>query len=487
MLTKAQNWFQNRRAREKKEKNIREYAAKQKVEKDHVSPEAGDSTTNDRHKELVASSAPFPVIRRPSKATTDSSDLPSDLHTPGHESETTDASQYDDLAIYSSPEVSIQETPNDSLILKDAGSVKLEYLSPQNEEDSKDGFVSDHSSEFFRAQSDELSLTNSESFGDRHFYGQFPQLIVHNEEGETTPSISACFNEHMAMHAQDAHYQLNSLSMGMVPSQVSAPSQMTLKSPPSIDIASRRNRRPPHLAINASRSFSSGFPRTGIEMGRRGSNCGSMRRVASATGAGRICKSASTPRSPFFERNSDALFQLNRSPSFIGTSTTAAPPTPNTPVVVNSHNNNIGEVTPASSLTMEDKYSSMLAVHDPTLRTPPTTPGIIDAMFNMDTAYDMPVSDEPLITPGVGHFPSDFEMPGMSNNVPDYISSGCSSQPQTPSCVPQIGPAYFGYSGGNPEYNWSDASLSADSSPSQSQRQVQFMNMTPSSFTHVER
>jgi hypothetical protein len=108
-------------------------------------------------------------------------------------------------------------------------------------------------------------------------------------------------------------------------------------------------------------------------------------------------------------------------------------------------------------------------------------------MFALNPAYDAPGFDEPLVTPGLGSFPSDFEVPTVSSNVPNYVANGCASQPQTPSYNPQVGPNYFGYSGGNAEYNWSDASVSAKSSPGQSHRQVQFMNMTPSSFTGVEK
>ncbi|KAF7555635.1 hypothetical protein G7046_g6491 [Stylonectria norvegica] len=477
------NWFQNRRAREKKENNIREYAAKQKLEKDNATSESGGHSDNDRHNDLVASSAPFPDIRRPLRHHTREASLSSDLGTPEQDSETTETSQSDDFAAYSSPDASLQESPETSLILDDVGDIKAEYFSPDQDDEARDIYVHNSSREFLsmpeathHMRSDELSLSQ---------FPSYPQLVIPNDAGETTPSFSRhgfsgshgnSVQEHFAQYHDSDYEDSNLVSVD------SRSSMMSLKSPASIDIASRRNRRPPHLAINASRSYSAGVPRTGVDFGRRADTGNSMRRVASATGTVRISKVCGTPRSPFFDRNSEALYQLNRSPKFTGPTGTIAPPTPNTPVVLNQQG-----LCEATTMSMDGKFSSDLAMHDPTLRTPPTTPGLLDNIFTMDSAYDMTVSDEPLVTPGFGSFPTDFEIPGMSSTVPNYISNGCSSQPQTPLYNAQMGPTYFGFPGGNAEYNWSDASTSERSSPGQSQRHVQFMNMTPSNFTHVEK
>ncbi|KAK7421916.1 hypothetical protein QQX98_001910 [Neonectria punicea] len=474
------NWFQNRRAREKKENNIREYAAKQQLEKDKTTTESGHHSDSDRYSDRVVSSAPFPDPRRPSiKSDATDLSLSGELSTPEHDSET---SQSDAC---SSPDVSVQATPDHSLTF-DVGIVKAESFSLQQESDSKAPFIPDPTGGF-------LTLTETtpriQSNGlPYHTYGQFPQLVIPDDLGEATPSYSQqCFPESIGLSpnsVQDSYSQYsesdfdeNSVDTGVAP-------QPSLKSPPSMDIASRRNRRPPHLAISASRSYSAGVPRTGGDMGRRADVGNSMRRVASATGTVRISKPSGTPRSPFFDRNSEALFQLNRSPGFTGAAT-IAPPTPNTPLVLTQPG--LCDVNQPCMLSVDEKFSLDITVHDPTLRTPPTTPGLMDNMFTLDSAYDMSVSDEPLVTPGLGNFPSDFEVPCVSTHVPNYITNGCSSQPQTPSYTPQMGPNYFGYSGGNAEYNWSDPSVSAHSSPGQSHRHVQFMNMTPSNFTQVEK
>ncbi|KPM44665.1 hypothetical protein AK830_g1885 [Neonectria ditissima] len=475
------NWFQNRRAREKKENNIREYAAKQKLEKDSTTAEPGHYSDSDRYSDRVVSSAPFPDPRRPSiKSEVTDLILSGELSTPEHDSET---SQSDAC---SSPDVSVQVIPDHTLSFE-AGTAKIECFPLQQESDSKPAFTHDSTGGFLsltettpRIQSNGLPFPT---------YGQFPQLVMPEDVGETTPSYShQCFPENMGLSpnsVQDSYSQYSESDFDENSVDACVPPQPSLKSPPSMDIASRRNRRPPHLAINASRSYSAGIPRAGGDMGRRTDIGNSMRRVTSATGTVRISKPSGTPRSPFFDRNSEALFQLNRSPSFTGASATIAPPTPNTPLVLTHPE--LCEVSQPCVLSVDEKFSLDITVHDPTLRTPPTTPGLMENMFNLDSAYDVSVSDEPLVTPGLGNFPSDFEVPCVSTHVPNYITNGCSSQPQTPSYTPHIGPNYFGYSGGNAEYNWSDPSVSAHSSPGQSHRHVQFMNMTPSSFTHAEK
>ncbi|KAF4456476.1 hypothetical protein F53441_1426 [Fusarium austroafricanum] len=422
------NWFQNRRAREKKEKNIREYAAKQRLDKDTAANEAGIHSDDERLSDRVVSSAPFPAPRPLGTRSTD-------VSSPEHETDN-DASQ-SDFGASSSPNLSSQPTP--------------EPLS---------------------------ASTNASVPG----YGQYPQLIVPHDEDEPPLSLpQQCFPRLSTSPIQEQYvYSSNNLAVNQT-----SHSAMALKPSPSMDIASRRNRRPPQLAINASSSYSASGPRTGIEMGRRADVGHSMRRVASATGVGRISKPAGGPRSPYFERNPEALLQLNRSPNF-RTASTVAPPTPNTPVVANQQG--LCEATPASTVAYEEKYPMDLALHDPTLRTPPTTPGVMDQLYNNESVYQVAVADEALVTPGLAPFPNEFEVPGTSNQVPNYISQGCSSQPQTPSYGAHMGPTYFGFAGGNAEYNWSDeASMSAHSSPGQNQQNVNFMNMTPSSFTYSDK
>lgn len=214
-----------------------------------------------------------------------------------------------------------------------------------------------------------------------------------------------------------------------------------LKSPCPTDIASRRNRQTPKLSINGSRSFS-GASRIGPDASRRSEQVGSMRRVVSTSGTGRVRKSSAssaTPRSPFFQRN--------RSPMAAGS---AAPPTPNTPVVAESHNVN-GGLFPLTT-----KYSSSALVQDPTLRTPPATPAFLENfVFNGNgTSYAM----------GNFGFSDDVDSSTQSTAA-DYDSiKACSSQPTTPMFPYQMGAGYFsGYASGS-DYNWPYSSNGGESS-----------------------
>ena len=94
MLTNyPQNWFQNRRAREKKENNIREYEAKQRLEKEQA--EAGDCRQSEdgRHCDLVGSSAPFPQPAVTLRQSIEESPSPSEQSCHETMSETNETSQ----------------------------------------------------------------------------------------------------------------------------------------------------------------------------------------------------------------------------------------------------------------------------------------------------------------------------------------------------------------------------------------------------------
>lgn len=213
-----------------------------------------------------------------------------------------------------------------------------------------------------------------------------------------------------------------------------------LRSPATLDIAGRRNRRPPPLSINESRSYSAGAPRTGIDMVKRGDT---MRRVNSATGSMRISKPMGAPRSPF---------QLSRSPVTAGPRGSHAPPTPDTPILAHQPNG-IGANTLESANAISE-----LAIRDPTLRTPPTTPGGVQSFFSLNSVYNMPMAEDNMVTPSLHNFQSGFDVPNVPVAVPNYINTAnacVSQQPQTPSFVsPASATSSYGVSSANAEYNW---------------------------------
>lgn len=256
--------------------------------------------------------------------------------------------------------------------------------------------------------------------------------------------------------------------MGFPPAQPSSDGN-TLRSPPTIDIASRRNRRPPHLSINGSRSYSAGIPKTTADMGKRADT---MRRVASATGSMRVCKPMGIPRSPF---------QMNRSPVSAGPKGSNAPPTPDTPILTNQP-----ATTSVSNLDSTNAISvSDLAIQDPTLRTPPTTPGGMQNFFSINSVYDMPMTGDGFVTPSMTDFAGDFTTSNMSLGFPQNIANANPyvSQPQTPCFVSQMCPGSFGVAGVNSEYMWPDSSvISRDPSPARQHQSAQFLNIPASGF-----
>jgi hypothetical protein len=250
-----------------------------------------------------------------------------------------------------------------------------------------------------------------------------------------------------------------------------------LKSPAALDIASRRNKRPPTLSISSpSRSYSAGLLKTGADMNKR-LDCGnSMRRVASANGPTRICKpmGSGLPRTPYFNnRHVGDMSQMKQDPVMSGAKTAGAPPTPDTPIVANQPGMMYlnGAADADSDSTGRLPAPDMIA-HDPTLRTPPTTPGVVDNFLSINALYDGNMAA------------STYPMP-LSMSVPSYIANanGCSSQPQTPSFHSQMNVSgYFGVASGNTEYQWSDNSASRSHSPPGHGVQSQFMNMTSSNY-----
>lgn len=351
----------------------------------------------------------------------------------------------------------------------------------------------------YTPSSEDLSLLGSEcsdkanDVAPAYFAAHNQGVLPLDGCGEPTPSASslsfpqhAMFSTSTESHCgseQDLDYfSQSSPGVGSACSP-STEIEADLKSPNSLDIASRRNRRPPPLAIGGARSYTGGAPRTAIDLSCRNEIGREMRRVASANG-NRISKSAAAPRSPFHDRRMEGLFHLNRSPIMTGPTTNAAPPTPDTPILAG--NPALNDATSSSHLMVGPKLQTTgILAHDPTLRTPPTTPGLGDTFFSLNSAYDMSVSDQPLGTPGLGQFPGDFSVPALSMVTPNYIAGSVASgsQPHTPAFSAPMGPAYFGFGGGNAEYNWSAApTASGRISPGQGTSGAHFVNMATPNF-----
>ncbi|KAK2612436.1 hypothetical protein QQS21_001540 [Conoideocrella luteorostrata] len=434
------NWFQNRRAREKKENNIKEYEAKQRLEKELGDASDGPQPESSRQCDLVASSAPFPQPATNLKQFAEASQSPSEQSLPDATSEASQSGESDLLSPIPLP---IKQEMTGSL---DPTKYNLLKVKPMQDEDDDDTCaLSDQMDDYFSVQEGSLLGANTK-LQDRQFFLDF----------------AATEHKQQNMESYDRGLDMD-MSAGSSPSDAG--------SPDAVDIASRRNRRPAPLSIGGGRSKS--YTARTYDNCRRGEQTASMRRVSSSTGSGRIKKSVATPRSPFFDRNADDLFQRRPSPHTAGRHGSSAPPTPDTPVALQSQE--AGAL--ASALySLNGKYTPPdLVISDPTLRTPPTTPGYSDGLFRITPGFNMTISEETLIAPGMGRLNGGINMAENRAAFATYLAnnSHCSAQ-QMSTVFPthQIGQNYFNFigSGGDSDFSWSDLSPSTASTASSTQR-----------------
>ncbi|KAK1597995.1 homeobox domain-containing protein [Colletotrichum navitas] len=512
-IARINNWFQNRRAKAKQEKRAQENEARRRSEQ--IAEEPSNSETiresfQDHDDDLRPSTAPFPPVKsQPDMASARES-------SPFEGAETTEQSVEQPQAVaeeteseYASPESS-NSFPHQELnisynlasdpFFSNQSSCDFTSSMPLEANNQTPGHLTlsipnqylPHLSESASASSFSSyhHLSSASDFGD-----SLAPMPPHGLSGNLTePTPINVKQEQMHADVIDKFDQFSPASMSHSPPDIST-SDFRFKSPSTIDIASRRNSKRPAQLVSCVRSQSYNYsgPKTGIEMPRRMEAPSPMRRVASATGnfpRGIQKMASSGPRSPlYFDRNQENLLLQMASRSSVSRSP-GAPPTPNTPIVTGHQTRRETTVSSMSSAEDEKSYNlqNTLTVPqysmDPTMRTPPDTPGMLTTMPNsIFPTFDFNVPDDPLPTPGFGGFEQEFST--MSTSIPSYVAHGCASQPVTPSYPPSnMGPAFYSPYSGNTEYNWSDApAVSVKLSPDQSRsRQFQFTNMTAQDF-----
>ncbi|KAK2776260.1 homeobox transcription [Colletotrichum kahawae] len=503
-IARINNWFQNRRAKAKQEKRhaLNEEKERQKSEQDAETRDTTADTvkeyyaSNDQEEDLRPSAAPFPPVRASAETTLVTASPPVEETEP--------------------------ETEMEEMVHATAEETEAEYTSPESPNcPAQDINIS-------------YSLTNDNFFPETCDYAtslpseaasQAPCLTISIPQfmTEITDPTSASSYQHLPgstdLGGMASHYmtsmpdslhvdikqeqmqsegvtgfdQFSPESMAHSPPEITT-TDFRFRPPPTIDIASRRNSKRPAQLVSCMRSQSYNFsgPKTGIEMSRRIEAPSPMRRVASATGnfpRGIQKATSAGPRSPLcFDRNQENLLLQMAGHSPVSRSS-VAPPTPNTPVVP-TQQQHMREAT-VSSMSSEDEKSYSVQTNltvpqyamDPTMRTPPDTPGLMTNMSGSLFPYDYQVPDEPLHTPSFGTFDNEF---ALQTNVPTYVAQGCGSQPVTPSFAPNpMGPAFYSsFGGGNTEYNWSDASsMAIKPSPEQtSSKHYAFNNITAQDF-----
>jgi hypothetical protein len=523
----SQNWFQNRRAKEKLQiKKNREFEAQQAAERaasddsnasdDQDEGPVSEYYGNSNHSQaLQASSASFPST----SATSDGLRLVLP--------ESTDSLEADVLSAVDSVSPSVKSesfipdeypSPKSGPFSADTSGLGFTTLPPNFQvvpPQSATGFESHISSPVGSVNETaghaQIHDFDSPHPGHLHVFGRLDSIPENILAPTPTFPSQLLLAEMAAKEESDSegvldHFQcLPADESSAVPTPSDSPDMRFKSPPPPANLASRRNKGvPAQLSTTALRSYSYG-PKTGLDMSRA-DTASPMRRVASATGPlpSRIHKPSvgSAPRSPLYlERTKDALMRSlhgARSP-VLGSLNTALSPV--TSSECSMPGQEAREQTVSSSASDdEQRYtfgagpaSSFLRL-DSTLKTPPGTPGIAsgfpEQMISIETPWNYNPPDEQLITPGLGSFGS--EEFSMAPSAPGYIIH---SQPPTPGFAPNVGSMYFPFTmGGNaassseytfPGESYTAADCSAKSSPGQPKSKLfQFTpNVTPQDYT----
>ncbi|KAK3990315.1 pah3 homeobox protein encoded by the pah3 protein [Cladorrhinum sp. PSN332] len=543
-VPRINNWFQNRRAKEKQMKKTAEFEAQQAMERAASESKSSDDQEqgavsefyglSNQHQPLTLSTAAIGVNGGDGANSNGAGSGKQSTNEPSPEMmsaprslDTPTSPDSDDLVSIKhehsdSPVHHIQNAPDLApppaiTSLFDSQQHQPDYQQPtpfsfrQPNPQVLDGLVSSH----FEPLPTQARLSIDES-GSLHSFAArdyFAPPSVPRFPSEMIAENMANLAENELLSRQPSHEDLiksEGVSPTSMPESPSTVSELRFKSPPPpADIAGRRKlRRPTPLGLTSLRGAPG--PKTGVEAPRRADTASPMRRISSATGplCGRVQKSfmgPGGPRSPFaMDRNKEALLhsiQGSQSPIMASLNNAMSPMSPGA-----MSGQSMRETTVGTNGSDDDQgftYGSLGAMSslpmykaDPTIKTPPGTPGLQmgfhDAAYfsnPVDNAWNYAPQDEPLPTPSLcSHGGSELEF-SMAPQMPGYVAS----QPATPSFPPSIGPTYnngfFGSSMAHAEYHFPDSSYpsesSARSSPVGPPRSKHFQfaqNVTPQDF-----
>ncbi|KAK0729352.1 hypothetical protein B0T21DRAFT_292274 [Apiosordaria backusii] len=540
-VPRINNWFQNRRAKEKQMRKTAEFEAQQAREKEaSEATESGDQEQgavtefyglSNQHQPLGISTATF-------GGSDDGSDSDDAASGPQPRSESVDASttltpggdtpvspESDDYVHIKYEQVkSPVRLSQDIAELDQSAAIMSSFTTPQQETN----FQQPTPFSFRHANAeilnglpgsvlDRVQTHGHIDIGETGHFGSFPDRDYF--ASPPTPRFPSEMIPENMVNNTDAEFlqrraseenlvKCEGLSPTSLPESPLTVSDLRFKSPPPpADIAGRRKlRRPAPLGLSSLRGGPG--PKTGIEVPRRSETASPMRRISSATGGlgGRVQKSfmgPGGPRSPFaMERNKEALLQSlqgAQSPVMASLNSAMSPLSPGGPSGQGLREGTVG--TNASDEETGFAYGSLGAVgelsmykSEPTMKTPPGTPGLQmgmqDAYYtgSMNHAWNFAPQDEPLPTPSLcSHGGSELEF-SMAPQMPGYVAS----QPVTPSFPPSMGPTYNGFFGpslAQTEYHFPESypqESSARSSPTNMPRSKQFQfaqNITPQDFS----
>lgn len=479
---RSQNWFQNRRAKEKHDLKLREYEKQQREDR----REAGDSippACRQADSKLKDSASEAEKFGQQEPQTTISTAVMGGEDGDAEVTET--ASPSDQSVLQSSEDVSDQLSSTESSPAFD----QEPDFTPASELDGfhfGPTFSNSTSGSGFDGQ-DQEDLSNQDGMAEDNM---FPTPYSDNPEFDALPTApyipynvptfpSESFldaNTPMPMNTNNNNEQYGGgypfksqdpSTMSMSQSPPAPPADLCFK--PHRSIAERRKRQRPAELGDFSKLSRSQGPKTGIETGRRLEHPAPMRRTASATGMYPVGISKASTACSYNVKQESLLLGLRAagSPTLTTFNNAIPPMSPRD-----------RELTPAMSSSSEDHSGHYYVKSEPyAMHTPPKTPGLHlnhlpHPSFSITTDGFGHGLDDSLLTPGLVRDSSELDFPGSNNYHP--IPRYAASQPVTPGFAPHnFGPSYMW--GPQPtnhasEYRFPDSSVcyldsSARSSP----------------------
>lgn len=484
-IPKVNNWFQNRRAREKQLHRVQAYEASQaadsaasETEAVDIKEEEPDQAVNSEFYSLSHRSQPLQPASAPFSDAGDSADH----HTPSSDFGNGQDGEESDFESPETNPVEGQNQPDEN----DAGGYQSQHLPPDQSDifsnsdipfiaaslEDQQGVLSPSPDTYTNYQDQSSFHSLRDTFPSSFTADELRCVPTFNTEIKRsdscasaasfmTPSTETFSIDMMGhVHAEEdpSRHQIEAsgfstfdvLSPDMI-SQVSPlphqPGSTSDHSSPNPSIASRRKIRPPQrLNQTALRNYPNG-PKTGIDGSRRPEIYGAMRRAASANGplSGKVFKSC-PPVSPLSPRTFDPNFleHFARTSSLASTSSTFRDSSDASPEKSNLEHQYLSADAPHLGLQRTSMSNS--SIGENTAVSPSTSDFAHEIAFSgapsqafqsfhhpgfpLDTSYG-PSSDEALTTPGLSQFGSEVEFP-MSLSAPRYVES----EPATPSYVP---------------------------------------------------
>lgn len=521
-----QNWFQNRRAKEKSNRRTAEYAAREEAAQRESTEGTTSQSPEDQGQGEREDSATLGDYQRPVLSSARIGDADEEEEKDVSEGQRSFKSETDEAAHIPLPALDEDTESTPYSDTDDFGVVDRYPHSPPSSIDIQQ-------QQQFELESPSSNVTHPFEYqGLENFYSLAPTPLndlrsVTPQDMETawfhglpqahppTDYFGSCMQPMallnapapMAMaHAEQEQQCEMPMKEFVNVEQLSSPVSMSQTPPPArdlnqrfrsprpINIAARRQQRPQALGLAAARRISNCGPKTGIDMPRRGAeDTTPMRRTASATGSipRRMPRTAGPgPLSPrTMEQDMILSLQGMRSPSYKNSASPISPSRADTPATNSSSDEHNNMACTNFVAPLPTRFGDHAIIN-----TPPVTPGL-NLGFHGFNNWSYNPHEPPPLTPSLcSRGGSEVDFPG-SSHIPSYVAS----QPATPGFPRDaFGPGFRFLGSGShgamsnvPEYHFPESYMmesSVASSPSGGQpgsKHFQFaQNVTPQDFSN---